>query len=37
MAANNRLYAMEYPGFWCDVGTPEGIAQAEELMAQDAI
>jgi len=37
MAAKNRLYAMEYPGFWCDVGTPEGIAQAEELMAQDAI
>ncbi len=28
-----RLFALEYPGRWCDVGTPEGIALAESLLA----
>ncbi|WP_282092798.1 nucleotidyltransferase family protein [Epibacterium ulvae] len=35
MAQENRLYSVEYPGFWCDVGTPEGITQAEDLMAKN--
>lgn len=28
-----RLYALVYPGHWCDVGRPEGIALAEGLIA----
>ncbi|OED49544.1 nucleotidyltransferase [Rhodobacteraceae bacterium (ex Bugula neritina AB1)] len=37
MAADNRLFALEYPGRWCDVGHPEGIALAEELIAADDV
>ncbi|MGA9252935.1 MAG: nucleotidyltransferase family protein [Roseobacter sp.] len=32
MIAENRLYAMEYDGKWCDVGHPEGIALAEDIL-----
>ena len=28
----NRLFAIEYPGYWCDVGYPEGIELAENLL-----
>ncbi|MCZ4267511.1 MAG: nucleotidyltransferase family protein [Pseudomonadota bacterium] len=28
-----RVSAVEYPGQWCDVGRPEGIALAENMMA----
>lgn len=31
--AKNRLYAGQYGGKWCDVGTPEGIALAEGMIA----
>ena len=34
MIAQNRLCIAQYPGFWCDVGRPEGIAMAEELLAR---
>lgn len=27
-----RLHAIEYPGKWCDVGTPQGIVQAEDML-----
>ncbi|QFT94956.1 Glucose-1-phosphate cytidylyltransferase [Roseovarius sp. THAF9] len=27
-----RLHAVTYPGKWCDVGTPEGIALAESML-----
>ncbi|WP_241482224.1 nucleotidyltransferase family protein [Leisingera sp. ANG-Vp] len=37
MAADNRLFALEYPGRWCDVGRPEGITLAEELIAADDV
>lgn len=37
MAADNRLFALEYPGRWCDVGHPEGITLAEELIAADDV
>lgn len=37
MAAEDRLYGVEYPGHWCDVGHPEGITLAEELIAQDDV
>ena len=33
MIAERRLYALDYPGRWCDVGHPEGIARAETLVA----
>ena len=28
----NSLYAAEYDGFWCDVGHPEGISKAEDML-----
>ncbi|WP_044008760.1 nucleotidyltransferase family protein [Leisingera methylohalidivorans] len=37
MAARGRLFAMEYPGRWCDVGHPEGITLAEDLIAADDV
>ena len=33
MVANRRLFGAVYPGRWCDVGHPEGIALAEGLLA----
>ncbi|MDA9135467.1 nucleotidyltransferase family protein [Ascidiaceihabitans sp.] len=32
MLKKNRLFGISYDGNWCDVGHPEGIAQAEEMM-----
>lgn len=32
MLASKRLFAVEYPGKWCDVGHPGGIALAEEMI-----
>ena len=37
MTQNDRLFAVEYPGQWCDVGHPEGIAIAEDLIADDTV
>lgn len=37
MAEEGRLFAVEYPGHWCDVGHPEGIALAEDLIAKDVV
>lgn len=37
MAGAQRLFAVEYPGHWCDVGHPEGIAIAEDLIANDLV
>lgn len=33
MIARRRLFGIEYPGTWCDIGTPEGLAHAETLLA----
>ncbi len=33
MQAEGRLFALVYPGRWCDVGHPEGIALAEAMLA----
>lgn len=33
MQEQRRLFALEYPGRWCDVGRPEGVALAEGLLA----
>ena len=32
MQKRGRLFALTYPGRWCDVGRPEGIALAEDLL-----
>lgn len=32
MLADGRLFATSYPGKWCDVGHPEGIVQAEDML-----
>ncbi len=33
MHDRQRLFALEYPGRWCDVGRPEGIVLAEGMLA----
>lgn len=33
MQADHRLCGLTYPGTWCDVGHPRGIALAEEMLA----
>ena len=32
LIAEKSLYAMAYDGFWCDVGHPEGVHAAEDLL-----
>lgn len=32
MLGDGRLHALAYPGRWCDVGRPEGIALAESML-----
>jgi MurNAc alpha-1-phosphate uridylyltransferase len=32
LAADGRLFGTVYPGHWCDVGHPGGIAQAEHML-----
>ena len=32
MLEQGRLHATEYPGWWCDVGRPEGIEAAERML-----
>ncbi|MEC8194717.1 MAG: nucleotidyltransferase family protein [Pseudomonadota bacterium] len=32
MHKTGRLYGLTYPGKWCDVGSPEGITLAEEML-----
>ena len=34
MARVGRLHGITYPGHWCDVGRPEGIAIAEDMLRQ---
>ena len=34
MGARGRLFGVAYPGEWCDVGTPEGLARAEDMLRQ---
>ncbi|WP_158965985.1 nucleotidyltransferase family protein [Chachezhania sediminis] len=35
MLADGRMYGLDYPGHWCDVGHPEGIALAERMLQGD--
>lgn len=37
MLEANRMYGVSYPGHWCDVGSPEGIEQAEALLRADHV
>lgn len=32
MLEQNRLFGLQYPGRWCDVGHPAGIKQAEQML-----
>jgi MurNAc alpha-1-phosphate uridylyltransferase len=32
MLKDQRLFGLSYPGQWCDVGHPEGIALAENML-----
>lgn len=32
MLADGRLFGLSYPGQWCDVGHPDGIAMAERMI-----
>ncbi len=34
IASENRLFGAVYPGHWCDVGHPDGIALAERLLTE---
>ena len=37
MIAQNRAYGLIYPGDWCDVGTPQGLTEAETLLASPQV
>ena len=37
MLTDGRLYGLSYPGRWCDVGRPEGIALAEAMIRDDDV
>lgn len=37
MNAKGRLFGISYPGQWCDVGTPEGITLAENMLGNDDV
>ena len=32
LIGQGRLFGLAYPGHWCDIGTPEGLARAETLL-----
>jgi MurNAc alpha-1-phosphate uridylyltransferase len=34
MIASGRAFGLPYPGEWCDVGSPEGLAEAEAMLAR---
>ncbi|SHF35325.1 MurNAc alpha-1-phosphate uridylyltransferase [Litoreibacter ascidiaceicola] len=36
MLPEQRLFGVEYPGYWADVGTPDGIGLAEKMLEQHA-
>ena len=37
LGEQGRLFGAVYPGHWCDVGRPEGIALAEEMLAEQDV
>ena len=36
MLPQQQVYGVEYPGYWADVGTPEGIGLAEQMLEEHA-
>ncbi len=32
LSDQGRAHVVEYPGYWCDVGSPEGIRRAEDML-----
>ncbi|WP_089946404.1 nucleotidyltransferase family protein [Litoreibacter albidus] len=36
MLDGQQIYGVEYPGYWADVGTPQGIALAEQMLERHA-
>lgn len=36
MIAEGRAFGLPYPGDWCDVGSPEGLTEAEAMLAGKA-
>jgi MurNAc alpha-1-phosphate uridylyltransferase len=37
MLKNNTLFGLFYSGLWCDVGTPEGIIEAESMILKEKL
>lgn len=37
LAARGRLFGLEYPGLWSDVGHPDGIRAAEDMLGGDHV
>lgn len=37
MAERERLFGLPYPGHWCDVGHPDGIAEAEAMLVEHGV
>lgn len=37
LVSQNALHAVIYPGLWCDVGHPDGIALAEAMLERDDV
>lgn len=37
LAQDKKLFGLRYPGQWCDVGHPEGLALAEQMVALDSV
>ncbi|MDU9006038.1 nucleotidyltransferase family protein [Sedimentitalea todarodis] len=37
MLQDGKLFALRYPGRWCDIGHPAGIGLAEDLLAQSDV
>ena len=37
LLAEKRMFGLQYQGSWCDVGTPEGIVLAEEMLGHQRV
>lgn len=37
MLGQERLFALNYPGQWCDIGNPTGLALAEKMLSQNNV
>ena len=37
MLSNRRLFGLNYPGSWCDIGSPEGLKTAERMLRMPCV